>query len=157
MTENAELDLVIERTIKAPRSAVWQAWSDPRYLSEWWCPKPWFTEVRGFNLCPGGAFDTLMHGPAGEESPNPGVFLEIVPQERIVFSSTMTAGWRPADSPFLLMTAIIMMDDNGKDTDYRARVLHANKADRDRHEEMGFNEGWGICIDQLEQVAQKII
>ena len=53
--------LVISRLIRAPRALVWKAWADPQFLKEWWCPKPWTTEVRSFDMRPGGAF----HGVAG--------------------------------------------------------------------------------------------
>ena len=59
-------DLVISRLIRAPRALVWKAWADPQLLKEWWCPKPWTTEVRAFDMRPGGAFHTFMRGPDGE-------------------------------------------------------------------------------------------
>lgn len=157
MTTNDELDLSISRIIKAPRSAVWKAWTDPELLMKWWCPRPWTTEVRGFDLRPGGTFDTLMRGPNGEENPVSGLFLDVVPQERIVFTTVMTEGWRPAPDPFLSFTAIITMEAEGEDTRYSARLLHEDSATRDRHEEMGFQEGWGIAIKQLEEVARQLV
>ena len=68
-------DLVISRLVRAPRAAVWRAWTDPVLLKEWWCPKPWATEVRAFDLRPGGDFHTFMSGPDGGTSDNPGCFL----------------------------------------------------------------------------------
>lgn len=148
-------DLTISRIIKAPRAVVWRAWTTPEHLVKWWCPKPWTTEIRGFDLRPGGAFDTLMRGPDGEESSNPGAFLEIVPQERIVFTTALTEGWRPG-TPWLSITAIILMEDDGNDTKYTARVLHKDEQDRRKHEEMGFQDGWGTCIDQLGELAARL-
>ena len=58
-------DLVISRLLRAPRSALWRAWTEPELLKQWWCPKPWTTEVRAFDLRPGGAFHTFMQGPDG--------------------------------------------------------------------------------------------
>ena len=102
MTDGA-LDLKISRHMAVPRVKLWQAWSDPALLVQWWCPKPWTTEVRAFDLRPGGAFHTVMRGPDGGISDNPGVFLEVVPMERLVSTSTLTAGWRPA-TPWMPMT-----------------------------------------------------
>ena len=85
-------DLVIERLVRAPRRTLWRAWSDPAMLEEWWCPKPWTTEVRAFDLRPGGAFHTFMRGPDGGSSDNPGAFLEVVPEQRIVFTSMLLGG-----------------------------------------------------------------
>lgn len=146
-------DLEISPLLQAPRAKIWKAWSQPELLKEWWCPQPWKTQVKAFEFYPGGAFHTLMTGPNGEESDNPGCFLDITPEHRIVSTSCLTGGWRPADS-WLPMTAIISMTDEGAGTRYVARVLHRNDADKKRHEEMGFYEGWGICIAQLEAFAR---
>ena len=99
-------DLVISRLLSAPTTALWRAWADPALLKTWWCPKPWYTDVLAFDLRPGGAFHTVMHGPDGERSDNPGCFLEVIPQQKLVMTSMLTADFRPAVSPFA-MTAII--------------------------------------------------
>ena len=147
-------DLVISRLLRAPRAALWRAWADPGLLKEWWCPKPWRTEVRALDLRPGGAFHTFMRGPDGGISDNPGSFLEVVPMARIVFTSLLIGGWRPA-TPWLAFTAAISMADEGEGTRYIATVMHPDKVTRDRHEEMGFFKGWSTCIDQLEALAQQ--
>jgi len=147
-------DLVITRLVRAPRATLWRAWSDPGMLKEWWCPKPWTTEVRAFDMRPGGAFHTFMQGPDGGTSDNPGSFLEVVPQQRIVFSSLLLEGWRPA-TPWMAFTAVITLADEGEGTRYVATVMHPDKATRDRHEEMGFFGGWNTCIDQLEAFARE--
>jgi uncharacterized protein YndB with AHSA1/START domain len=148
-------DLIISRLVRAPRAKLWQAWADPKLLKEWWCPRPWTTEVREFDLRPGGAFYTFMRGPDGGTSDNPGAFLEIVPQARIVFTSMLTGGWRP-NTPWLPFTAIITMADEASGTRYVATVMHPDPATRDKHEKMGFHEGWGTCITQLDELAQQL-
>ena len=149
------LDLEISRFLDVPRAKIWKAWSDPEILAQWWCPKPWTTEVREFEFFPGGGFYTFMRGPDGGESDNPGCFLEIVPNERLVFTSMLTGGWRPA-TPWLAMTAIFTMADEGTGTRYVARCLHKDGADSKKHEDMGFYDGWGICASQLEDVAKTL-
>ena len=148
-------DLVISRLVRAPRAKLWKAWTDPALLKEWWCPKPWTTEVRAFELRPGGAFYTFMKGPDGGTSDNPGCFLEIVPQQKIVMTSMLTGGWRPA-TPWLAMTAIVTMADESDGTRYVATVMHPDAATKERHEEMGFFQGWNTCIDQLESFARAL-
>jgi len=145
-------DLVISRLVRAPRATLWRAWSDPALLREWWCPKPWTTEVRAFDLRPGGAFHTFMRGPEGGESDNPGAFLEVVPRERLVFTSMLVGDYRPA-TPWMPFTAVITMADEAGGTRYVARVMHPDRAARDKHEQMGFFEGWDLCITQLDEVA----
>jgi uncharacterized protein YndB with AHSA1/START domain len=146
-------DLEITRILKAPRRLLWRAWSDPNLLAEWWCPKPWKTEVKAFDFYPGGAFHTYMTGPDGGESDNPGCFLEIVPEQRIVCTSMLTGGWRPT-SPWIGITSIFSMEDAEGGTQYTARCMHRTADESRKHEEMGFYEGWGIMIDQFEAFAQ---
>ena len=148
-------DLIISRIVRAPRATLWRAWTDPKLLKEWWCPKPWTTEVKAFDLRPGGNFHTLMQGPDGGTSDNPGCFLEVVAQSRLVFTSCLVGGWRPG-TPWLPFTAVISMADEGNDTRYIAHVMHPDKATRDRHDEMGFFEGWNTGIDQLEVFARQM-
>lgn len=145
-------DLVITRSLRAPRTALWRAWTEPDLLKEWWCPKPWTTEVRAFDLRPGGAFHTTMRGPEGGISDNPGSFLEIVPQSRIVFTSMLLGGWRP-HVPWMGFTAVISMEDEGAGSRYTARVMHPDDAAREQHEKLGFFEGWGTATAQLDAFA----
>lgn len=148
-------DLVITRLLRAPRRLLWRAWSEPALLAQWWCPKPWTTEVRAFDLQPGGAFHTFMRGPDGGTSDNPGCFCEVVPKERLVFTTMLSAGWRP-QSAWMPFTASISMADEGSGTRYEARVMHPDDATRARHEELGFHDGWGTVIGQLEALARTL-
>ncbi|WP_231923251.1 SRPBCC domain-containing protein [Sphingobium cloacae] len=101
------------------------------------------------DLCPGGGFETRMREDGGEFRPHvEGCFLEILPEARLVFTTVLTEGWRPAE-PWLALTAIITFEAEGGGTRYSARVLHRNAADSKKHEDMGFQEGWGTAIDQL--------
>lgn len=148
-------DLEISRFLAVPRARVWEAWANPGHLAQWWCPKPWTTEVRAFDFRPGGDFHTFMRGPDGDTSDNPGCFLEIVPHERIVWTSMLTGGWRPA-APWLAMTAIFTLADEGIGTRYTALCLHKDPADSHKYDEMGFFDGWNTCITQLEAYAQQL-
>jgi uncharacterized protein YndB with AHSA1/START domain len=95
-----------------------------------------------------------MQGPDGEEMPMRGVYLDVVPDERLVFTDAYTEAWLPSEKPF--MTATIALADEGGGTRYAARVLHWTAADREEHEKMGFHEGWGIAADQLEALARSL-
>ena len=95
-----------------------------------------------------------MKGPNGEEMPNPGVFLEVVPNEKLVFTDAYTKAWEPSGKPF--MTGILTFEDEGGKMRYTARVLHWSAEDKAQHEEMGFEQGWGIATDQLETLAKRI-
>lgn len=152
---NPELDLMIERRLSAPRTSVWKAWSTPDLLEQWWAPKPWKTKIHALDMHAGGTFGSEMIGPEGENFRSDGCFLIVETGHRIVFTDAMSGGYRPNASPF--MTAEITMTDTPDGgTLYIARVKHADEEARKRHEEMGFEEGWGTCISQLENLAKTL-
>lgn len=142
-----KLDLVLERDIDVPVEAVWKAWTTPSSLREWFVPKPWSITACEMDVRPGGLFSTTMRSPEGEEFPNVGCYLEVVPNERLVFTDTLLAGYRPSPKPFF--TAVLELSPDGQGTRYRAVAIHGNEDNRKNHEEMGFHEGWGIVVDQM--------
>ena len=151
-------DLVVERILDAPRELVWRAWSDPELLKRWWAPRPYQTPECEMELKPGGRFHTRMTGPDGFDFSGTGCFLEVVEGERVVWTSALLPGFRPAASiedcggfPF---TAVVTLADAAEGrTHYRAVAMHRNDTDRETHARMGFVEGWGTCADQLGEVA----
>ncbi|WP_437752175.1 SRPBCC family protein [Sorangium sp. So ce1389] len=152
MTTTAEAptsdrELVLTRIIDAPPEKVFKAWTDPELLKQWFAPKPFTTPVAELDLRPGGASLFVMRDPQGNEYPNRGIYLEIVENERIVFTDAYTRAWEPSEKPF--MTVIVTFEDQGGKTKYTARARHWTVADREAHEKMGFHEGWGQCADQL--------
>jgi uncharacterized protein YndB with AHSA1/START domain len=151
---NPDLDLTISRVIKAPRSVIWSAWTDPASFEQWWVPAPARCKVLEMDLHPGGSFETQISEDGGEFTPHlSGCFLEIVDGERIVFTNALLGGWRPAEHPF--MTAIITLHDHPQGTEYVAHVMHKSQADRTMHETMGFADGWGTVIEQLANLAEE--
>jgi uncharacterized protein YndB with AHSA1/START domain len=150
---NPELDLTLSRIIKAPRSAIWSAWTNPRSFEQWWIPAPAKCKVTEMDLRPGGAFTWQMSENGGAFVPHGNAcFLAVEENERIVFTDALLGGWRPSEQPFI--TAIITLKDHRGGTDYAAYVMHRNKADRDRHEEMGFFDGWGTVVGQLAKLVE---
>jgi uncharacterized protein YndB with AHSA1/START domain len=143
------LDLVLERVIDVPRHLVWEAWTKPEHLKEWFCPKPWSVSECEIDVRPGGIFRTTMRSPEGKEFPNVGCYLEVVPLERLVFTSVLLPGYRPAPPGDLPFTAIVTMETHGTGTRYVATALHQDEAGREKHKAMGFFEGWGAALDQL--------
>lgn len=151
---NPELDLTISRLIKAPRSAIWSAWTDPKSFEQWWVPAPAKCKVVDMDLSPGGAFVTEISENGGDFAPHMNAcFLAVDALERIVFTTCLTGGWRPAEQPFI--TAIITLKDHPDGTDYVAHVMHKSNADRNMHVELGFNDGWGTVIGQLAKLVER--
>ena len=154
MTGDAN-ELVLTRVLDAPRRSLWRCWVEPELLKKWFCPKPWFVSEVRIDLRPGGEFFTLINGPSGERFGEPGVFLDVAEQERLVFTDAFRPGWRPAGRPF--MAAEILFEDAGSGTTrYTARAMHWNAEAREEHEKMGFHEGWGKAADQLEALAKTL-
>ena len=149
---NPALDLVLERVVDATPSLIWRAWTEPKHLMPWFCPKPWSVSECDIDLRPGGRFHTVMHSPEGDAFPNTGCYLEVVPQKRLSWTDGLQPGFRPATSgghlPFH-MTALITLEPHGSGTKYTAIVLHSDEAARKQHEEMGFHDGWGTALTQL--------
>lgn len=150
----ADRELVLTRLIDAPREKLFRAWTEPALLMQWFAPLPWTTPRAELDVRPGGASLVVMRGPDGNEFPNRGVYLEVVANERIVFTDAYSVAWEPASKPF--MTAILTFEEESGGTRYTARVLHWTVADRDTHEKMGFYEGWGRCTDQLAALVAKL-
>ena len=146
-------ELILTRLIAAPREKLFQAWTRPELVVKWFAPRPWSTARAEMDVRPGGSSLVVMRSPEGQEFPNSGVYLEVVPNERLVFTDAYTKAWKPSEKPFF--TGVITLADEAGKTRYTARALHWSVADCESHEKMGFHEGWGQCADQLETLLKK--
>jgi uncharacterized protein YndB with AHSA1/START domain len=148
-------ELVLTRLLDAPREKLFRCWTDPTLLVQWFAPKPYLTPRADVDLRVGGANNIVMQGPDGQEMPNRGTYLEIVPNRKLVFTDAYVGDWLPRDGkPF--MTVIVSFDDEAGKTRYTATVRHWTDEDMKSHEAMGFHQGWGLCTDQLEALAKTI-
>jgi uncharacterized protein YndB with AHSA1/START domain len=148
-------ELSLTRVIDAPRHKIFKAWTTPELLKQWFAPLPWKTPHIEMDLRPGGANLFVMADPEGNEFPNRGVYLEVVENEKLVFTDAFTSAWVPSAKPFMVGT-ITLEDLGGGKTKYTATVLHWSEEDRLAHEKMGFHEGWGQCTDQLAALVAKL-
>jgi uncharacterized protein YndB with AHSA1/START domain len=152
---NPKLDLSLERVIRAPRAAVWNAWTDPSRFEKWWLPAPTLCRVDRLEVRPGGALVTRLSDDGEEFVPHlDATFLVVDELERIVFTNAIDSSWRPTTPDPVSMTAEITFDDHPDGTDYRITVRHGDPAARARHEELGFLQGWGSVTEQLAGVAE---
>ncbi|WP_068301654.1 SRPBCC family protein [Pararhodobacter sp. CCB-MM2] len=155
MDIDPETDLVLERILNAPRALLWECWTTPEHLVHWFVPRPHKVVSCELDLRPGGKCNTTFEV-EGNLMPNNGVYLEVVPEEKLVFTDTYTEGWKPNPEPF--MTAIVTFEDLGDGrTKYRAVARHRSAATAKQHEEMGFSGGWGTVAGQLEEYAQGLM
>jgi uncharacterized protein YndB with AHSA1/START domain len=162
---NPELDLTFERIVDVPRELVWEAWTTPEKLMPWFCPLPWKTIACEIDLRPGGIFHTVMQSPEGQSFPNSGCYLEVIKNEKLVWTSALEPGFRPAnisaetpghECAEFAMTAVLKLEAHEKGTKSTAFVMHADKESRIRHESMGFEEGWGTALDQMVAMIKKV-
>jgi uncharacterized protein YndB with AHSA1/START domain len=152
---NPDLDLALERVIRAPRAAVWRAWTDPDRFAKWWVPAPARCRVERLDVRPGGALVTRLSDDGAQFVPHmDATFLVVDALERIVFTNAVDSAWRPASPEPVAMTAEIVMSDHPDGTEYRVVVRHGDPASRARHEKLGFADGWGSVTAQLAAVAE---
>jgi uncharacterized protein YndB with AHSA1/START domain len=145
-------DLILKCTIRAPREKVFQAWTHPELLKQWFTPAPWTTPHAETDVRPGGSTLIVMRGPDGTDVPNRGIYLDVIENERIVFTNAYTSAWELSDKPF--MTVILTFEDVGGNTNYTALVRHWSIADREAHEKMGFHAGWPAATEQLAALVE---
>ena len=152
MSYDPETDLILTRDLNAPRELLYTCWTTPEHLVHWFVPKPHKVTACHLDVRPGGACNTTFDVD-GTEMLNNGVYLEVIPNEKLVFTDTYTEGWKPNPEPF--MTAILTFEDlgNGR-TRYTAVARHRSKEAAQTHKDMGFHDGWGTVVDQLEAYAQ---
>ena len=152
---NAERELVLRRVLDASRENLFRCWTEPGLITRWFTPPPFTTTHAEVDLRAGGTNLVVMRGPDGQEFPNRGVYLEVVPNERLVMTDAYTRAWEPSEKPF--MTLVLTFEEAGEGrTLYTARARHWTAADREAHEKMGFHEGWGVATSQLEALARTL-
>lgn len=145
-------DLSFTRTLAAPRRLIWECWTTPEHIPHFFVPAPHKVTAVDIDLRVGGRFNTVFEV-EGRSMDNRGVYLDVVPDERLVFTDAYTEGWKPAPDPF--MTAILLLADApGGGTTYTAIARHRSPEARKAHEDMGFHDGWGTVATQLEAYAK---
>jgi uncharacterized protein YndB with AHSA1/START domain len=140
--------LEIKRFINAPRARVYEAWTDPAQLKEWWGPE----SVRTRNLIAdprvGGSYRWDLTSPEGEEMSVFGEYRELVPGKKIVF----TWKWED-DENWEEHNSVVTVELSDRDGGTELRFVHEklpSEESRDRH-----TEGWNSVLDRLEKFFNK--
>jgi uncharacterized protein YndB with AHSA1/START domain len=142
-------ELSVTRYIDAPPAKVWDVLVNRQ--EEWWCPKPWQAKVDRQERRAGGACDMTFYGPDGEKEPQNGIYLAWDEGRRFVTTDAVTADFEP-HGPFMI--GIWEIEPEGQGTRYIARARHWSDDVMKQHQEMGFEEGWGVCADQLKELCE---
>ena len=149
-TIDPKLDFAIERFIDAPAALVWEALTKPEHLKEWYMPREWGRVSRAeMDLRPGGIISIDIVVGDGQDVPNVGCVLDVVPMERLVWTSMLFPGYRPAVFDDIPITAIVTMESVGTGTRYVFTALHRNEADLETNKASGFYQGTEIAVDQF--------
>lgn len=152
----SQSDLVLERVIDIAPQQVFDAWTKPEHVLQWFTPKPWKTIKCDNELRAGGRFNVVMQSPEGEEYPTNGCYLEVSAPHRLVWTNAMGEGYRPLTPSGAVphFTCILTFEPHGTGTKYTATLRHANAADAKTHDDMGFAHGWGAALDQLVEMVK---
>jgi uncharacterized protein YndB with AHSA1/START domain len=153
---NSELDLVFEREVDVPVEVVWAAWTKPEHVVHWFTPAPWKTIDCRVDLRPGGEFFTMMQSPEGQNFLNVGCYLEVVENQKLVWTVALKPGYRPAVEDDFHMSLVLLLEKTAKGTKYTAIALHKDAEGRKKHEAMGFQDGWGKALDQLVSYMKNV-
>ncbi len=147
---NPKLDFAIERFVDAPTRLVWEALTKPEHLKEWYMPKAWGRVANAeIDLRAGGIISIDIAVGDGGVVPNVGCILDVVPMERLVWTSMLFPGYRPAVFDDVPITAIMTMKAEGTGTRYVFTALHRHEADFETNKTSGFYEGTTIAVDQF--------
>jgi uncharacterized protein YndB with AHSA1/START domain len=148
----ADREIVISRLLNAPREVVWDAWTDPKQVVEWWGPRGFTTTIHEMDVRPGGVWRHTMHGPDGTDYPNKSVFIEVVKPERIVFSH----GGGKKGSRGVSFEATWTFEARGNKTLITLRSVFPSAEARDYVvKEYGAIEGGNQTLDRLEELLRK--
>ncbi|GGA60198.1 activator of HSP90 ATPase [Pseudoclavibacter endophyticus] len=152
---NPELDLVIERVIRAPRRTIWRAWTTPELFAEWWIPEPYACRIESFDPTAGGGFVTSMSEDGVSFVPHmDAAFLVVDEAVRLVFTNAVDSTLRPASPQPVAVTGEVTLVDHADGTLYRILARHADPEARARHEELGLVEGWSAVTGQLAALIE---
>ena len=147
---NPKTDFILERFIDAPIHLVWDALTKPEHLKEWYMPRAWGAVSKcELDVRPGGMFSIDIKTSAGQEFPNLGCFLEVKPMERLVWTSMLFPGYRPAVFDDIPITAIVAVEAAGSGTRYVFTALHRNEADFEQDKASGWEEGTVMAAEQF--------
>jgi uncharacterized protein YndB with AHSA1/START domain len=153
---NAKHELSIELILDAPKEKLYRGWTEPELIKQWFAPKPWTTTKVETDVRPGGASSFTMRSPEGQDFPNPGQWLEVVPNRKLVFTDAFTGGWTPKDGAPFFVAEVTFEDAGPGKTKYIARARHWTAEAKAQHEQMGFVPGWTMCARQLEELAKTL-
>ena len=147
-------ELAFTRVFDVAPEKLYRCWTEPALLVQCFTPPPWKTIRAELDVRVGGSSFVVMQGPDGIEMPSRGVYLDVIANQKLVFTDAYTSAWVPSGKPFF--TAIVTFENVDGKTKYTARALHWSAEDSKAHEAMGFYAGWGTVAEQMAALAKTL-
>jgi uncharacterized protein YndB with AHSA1/START domain len=141
--------LSINKTFDAPIDLVWEAWTNPEHIANWWGPPGMSVEVMEHNFVIGGKWKYAMPMPDGSQFISEGVYKEIIEKKKIVTS----ADFKPMTEGVELQ---MLFEADGEKTHFTFNVVHETASYCKQQEEMGFYNGWGSAFQRLDTLLQRL-
>jgi uncharacterized protein YndB with AHSA1/START domain len=141
----ADREIVITRTVEAPRTLVWQAWTEPQHIAQWWGPDGFRTTIHEMTVAVGGVWRFIMHGPDGTDYPNHIVYREIARPERLVFDHS-----DDPPNPANTFRSTVTFEEQGGRTTVTLRVVFSSHEARDAALKFGAAEGGKQTLARME-------
>lgn len=142
-------EVELERLIPVPRARVFEAWTRPEQIAQWFAPRPLTLVVDEMDFRPRGRFSMVMRGPDGESFPFSGTYREIVPPERLSWTGEFSSG--PADQ----ISTVVTLESQGTDTWVHVRQTFLARTPEIEHATKGAKQGWTMTLDQLDAFCQQ--
>ncbi|HEY7414139.1 MAG TPA: SRPBCC domain-containing protein [Ktedonobacteraceae bacterium] len=151
-----EQEFVIERQFSASRTLMFQVFTQPEHLKRWWAPQPYTLPVCTIDLRPGGIWHYCMRSPEGQEHWARSVYREIVPPEKLVYTSTFSDEHaHPIDGVPEHLTTVTFIEEAGK-TQVSARIQFASAEALKIAVDMGMLQGMNMTWDYLIEYVQEL-
>ena len=128
-TTSSDLEIIVTRIFDAPRELVWDAFTDPGQVVQWWGPKGFTTRIEEHDLRPGGIWKHVMRGPDGAEYPNKSIFTEVIKPERIAYK---VSGAKKGEPGVQFEQSWTFEAVDGNKTKLTGRQVFPSKEDRER-------------------------
>jgi len=142
----AQNALVIKRTFDAPRDLVWKVWSDPDQAKEWWGPNGFTLPFVEMDQRPGGKWRAQMRGPDGKDLWQHGVYREIVPPEKTVY----TFIWDAEPDQEMLVTVLFAARGN------KTEMIFRQEGFKSAEEKSGHEDGWNQTFDRMSAYIKNL-
>jgi uncharacterized protein YndB with AHSA1/START domain len=146
MSNPADRTLTITKVFNAPLKLVWEAWTTPGHIAEWWAPKGMKVTIVEHDFKVGGNWKFVMPMPDGNEFVSAGQYLEIIECRKIM----TTANFKPMTEGVELQ---VLFEEDGDKTNFTFNVVHPTEEYCKQQEQMGFYNGWGSTFNRLETLV----